>query len=100
MNSRGFEIHPHEFSSDPPFHKAPRIQSVNELWGPCEKDGAQDSNVTAARISNPLEFIYVVDFLGLVKRRVRAELMGMDFKSPRVHLRCELLGPCEEVGLA
>ena len=24
--------------------------------------------------------------------------MGIDFKSPRIHLRCELLGPCEQAG--
>ena len=39
MNSRGFEIHPHEFSTDPlplqahPFHKAPTVHIVNEFWG-------------------------------------------------------------------
>ena len=32
------------------------------------------------------------------RERVRAELMGMNFKSPRIHLRCELLGPCGEDG--
>ena len=30
--------------------------------------------------------------------RVRSELMGMHLKSPRRHLRCELLGPCEKDG--
>ena len=30
---------------------------------------------------------------------VRPELMGMDFKSTRAHLRCGLLGPCGEDGL-
>ena len=36
--------------------------------------------------------------IGLARERVRAELMGMDFKSPRVHLRSEQVGPCEKDG--
>ena len=40
----------------------------------------------------------IVKEFGLPCERVRVELMGMDFKSLRIHLRCELLGPCEGDG--
>ena len=40
----------------------------------------------------------LVERLGLTRERVRTELMGMFFKSARVHLRCEVLGPCGEAG--
>ena len=83
---------------------SPRIHLRCELLGPCEKDGALIGRGSGLNswgwISNLLEFIYVVNCWGLVKRRVRAELMGMDFESPRIYLRCELLGPCEKEGLA
>ena len=53
-------------------------------------------------ISNALEFIYAVNCWGRMKRmglpgeRVRAELVGIDFETFRIHLRWELSDPCEK----
>ena len=55
---------------------------------------------------NPLEFIYAVNCWGLVKRmgfafhkkRAPAALMGIDFKSARINLRCALSVPREKEG--
>ena len=64
------------------YFKSLRIHVHCELLGPCEGDGAclgKGSELDSRGwVLNPQRLIYVVNWWGLVKRRVRAELTGID----------------------